>query len=251
MTCAVTWSGERKPKGQRKPGASEESRDVSCAGCPTSHLKRLRAQRLLPHVAVFQPTSRMQEGAGTRVCRAFVRSFVSGPSRPDTHPQAPKRRAWEALTGSAGRGEMPENLAFPSRSRTSEPPTPYIPGRHTRQHIGHIHCTSTASATHALDSRSGSSISRRARCHHGHITRPTSHKLPPCSSPIRHHHAHTRMVAAMRQPQPLSGELSLTFPRAFLELVHQPAIQQLYSFQRRLSVARTHALSRGDWRAVL
>ena len=25
-------------------------------------------------------------------------SFVSGPSRPDTHPQAPKRRAWEALT---------------------------------------------------------------------------------------------------------------------------------------------------------
>ena len=27
-----------------------------------------------------------------------VRSFVSGPSRPDTHPQAPKRRAWEALT---------------------------------------------------------------------------------------------------------------------------------------------------------
>ena len=26
------------------------------------------------------------------------RSFVSGPSRPDTHPQAPKRRAWEALT---------------------------------------------------------------------------------------------------------------------------------------------------------
>ncbi len=29
---------------------------------------------------------------------SFVRSFVSGPSRPDTHPQAPKRRAWEALT---------------------------------------------------------------------------------------------------------------------------------------------------------
>ena len=29
----------------------------------------------------------------------FVRSCVSGPSRPDTHPQAPKRRAWEALTG--------------------------------------------------------------------------------------------------------------------------------------------------------
>ena len=26
------------------------------------------------------------------------RSFVSGSSRPDTHPQAPKRRAWEALT---------------------------------------------------------------------------------------------------------------------------------------------------------
>ena len=32
------------------------------------------------------------------VPRGFVRSFVSGPSRPDTHPQAPKRRAWEALT---------------------------------------------------------------------------------------------------------------------------------------------------------
>ena len=30
--------------------------------------------------------------------KGFVRSFVSGPSRPDTHPQAPKRRAWEALT---------------------------------------------------------------------------------------------------------------------------------------------------------
>jgi hypothetical protein len=29
---------------------------------------------------------------------ARFRSFVSGPSRPDTHPQAPKRRAWEALT---------------------------------------------------------------------------------------------------------------------------------------------------------
>ena len=36
-----------------------------------------------------------------RVLYKFVwtnRSFVSGPSRPDTHPQAPKRRAWEALT---------------------------------------------------------------------------------------------------------------------------------------------------------
>ena len=44
-------------------------------------------------------------------------------------------------------------------------------------------------------------------------------------------------------------DLSSSFP--FLELVHQPAIQQLYSFQRRLSVARTHAHSRGDWRAVL
>ena len=33
-----------------------------------------------------------------KACVEFVRSFVSGPSRPDTHPQAPKRRAWEALT---------------------------------------------------------------------------------------------------------------------------------------------------------
>ena len=29
---------------------------------------------------------------------ATSRSFVSGRTRPDTHPHAPKRRAWEALT---------------------------------------------------------------------------------------------------------------------------------------------------------
>ena len=28
---------------------------------------------------------------------------VSGPSRPDTHPQAPERRAWEARRGAAAR----------------------------------------------------------------------------------------------------------------------------------------------------
>ena len=33
-----------------------------------------------------------------RMARDSFFRFVSGPSRPDTHPQAPKRRAWEALT---------------------------------------------------------------------------------------------------------------------------------------------------------
>ena len=46
----------------------------------------------------------------------FVRSFVSGPSRPDTHPQAPKRRAWEALTQTHFThvdGSHPEKVTLP------------------------------------------------------------------------------------------------------------------------------------------
>ena len=138
---------------------------------------------------------------------------------------------------------------FPERAHErAKHPRPTFPAPHAATHPLHIHSLS--------HTRTGLPLwqfyqQTSAQSPGGHITRPTSHKSPPCSSPIRRHHAHTRMVAAMRQPQPLSGELSLTFPRAFLELVHQPAIQQLYSFQRRLSVARTHAPSRGDWRAVL
>ena len=46
---------------------------------------------------------------------AFHLRFVSGPSRPDTHPQAPTRRAWEALTQThsthvAACGSLPEKL---------------------------------------------------------------------------------------------------------------------------------------------
>jgi len=35
------------------------------------------------------------------VGRRDVCSSAHTPTRPDTHPQAPKRRAWEALTGPA------------------------------------------------------------------------------------------------------------------------------------------------------
>jgi hypothetical protein len=55
--------------------------------------------------------------------KGFVRSFVSGPSRPDTHPQAPKRRAWEALTQTQRRHTLadagvlrPAGVAQPARA---------------------------------------------------------------------------------------------------------------------------------------
>ena len=44
---------------------------------------------------------------------AFHLRFVSGPSRPDTHPQAPTRRAWEELTQTqlyTRCGSLPEKL---------------------------------------------------------------------------------------------------------------------------------------------
>jgi hypothetical protein len=43
-----------------------------------------------------------------RMARDSFFRFVSGPSRPDTHPQAPKRRAWEALTQTQRRQTLAE-----------------------------------------------------------------------------------------------------------------------------------------------
>jgi len=46
--------------------------------------------------AVCRPWTAMATATGLNIARqsrAFVRSFVSGPSRPDTHPQAPASRA--------------------------------------------------------------------------------------------------------------------------------------------------------------
>ena len=75
MAAQIHW-GADSPTIVRHPS--------SCYGCT----KRRRRNFLLELVWSFQAFASI----------SALSSFVSGPSRPDTHPQAPKRRAWEALT---------------------------------------------------------------------------------------------------------------------------------------------------------
>ena len=48
-------------------------------------------------VSYVQRAEGWTQQEGFSFLHAPLRSVVSGPSRPDTHPQAPKRRAWEAF----------------------------------------------------------------------------------------------------------------------------------------------------------
>ena len=143
MTCAVIWSDDGlEPKGSRKGGRRCDTR---CAQQRHSPPEAAEHSSCIPHTRkppFFNSRHRMQDGAAPK-------------KKPPYDP------------ASSCVGKMPENLVSGIKhslnALTNERNThAQHSRRHTRQHI---HCTSTASATHALDSRSGSSISRRARSH--------------------------------------------------------------------------------------